>query len=202
MSGGNVSIVDGLSNMAAGVDSIGRLKTRSTTYTSSLDASIAGDHYDVSAPAFPSFTNAAETPLVYLKNDEKEQISWAITSVSVTAAASIGGNINSWSIRFLLNPKAGTIISGGTDGVVTQMNIGKTVALQSVCKIGATGQTLTGESASILKLLPSTPNEVNIPDDAVIIPSGGSIGMMVTPPTGNIGLSLDFRFSLIRLTGN
>ena len=193
------TIIDGETQQAAKVNKKGRLVTESVTFTSSLEASIEGDHYAVSPASFPVFNDAAETALFYIKNDEKEQVSWALTLLTLITGASIGGADADWMLEFVINPTSGTIITAGTDAIVTQMNAGIKVPLTAIVKTGATGDTLIGGDR-VKRLVPTTPIGLVIPLDAVIIPSGSSIGVLATPPTGNTSLTLDISASVLRLS--
>lgn len=198
MSGQSV-IVDGATNETAEVTSKRRLMTQSVTFTSDLESSIEGNHFNIGPATFPVLTSDTESALVYLKNDEPEQVPWAMTFLTIVTGASTDG-VGDWSLRFLINPVAGTIITAGTDSSIVQMNAGIVRGLSATAKTGAEGLTIDPTISEVIRLVPSTPTGLTIPLDAVIIPPGGSIGISATPPAGNTSLKLDFGISIIRLT--
>ena len=193
-----VFISDGLKGVSAQVDNKNRLSTKAVTFTSSLSASMEGDQYNVSSAAFPVLTDDAETPLMYLLNDETDKTDWAITEITIIAAASTDG-VDDWSVKFFRNPTAGTIITAGADAVITNLDVGSNAPLSAMAKVGATGQTLSGGS-SLSRLVPAAPANLSIPLDAVIMGPGEAIGVAVIPPTGNSSMKMDVAVSIIRLT--
>ena len=195
---GDTVLADGRTGDTAAVDKKFRLATKAVTFTSSLSASMEGNQYNISGASFPVLTNAAETPVFYLLNNETDKTDWAITQIVIIAATSTGGS-GDWTVRFFSNPTAGTIITAGTDAVVTNLDVGSNTPLNAVAKIGATGQTLSGGSP-IDRLVPATPASLAIPLDAVIVGPGEAMGVAVIPPTGNTSLKMEVAVSIIRLT--
>ena len=198
MSGGNTSLVDGRTNNTAIVDASGRLATRAVAFTSTLEASIKGEHYEILPVTFPVLTNDVETAVLYLRNSEPAVTTWAVNFFTLTAGVSDG--TGAMAFRTVFNPTAGNLLTGGTAANIVQLNLGISRDLATTANTGGTGDTLTGEAASFNRLIPGVPAGLSFPLDAIIMPAGSSIGIMVTPPSGNTSMSIDISVSVIRLT--
>ena len=181
----SMSIKDGSSGYIAKVDSSNRLQTYSVTIDEANQANASGDAYNINTGDI-TLTNAVETPVLYIKNNEDRDLH--ISAFVLWAGTSTGGTATlgtKWVV--VRNPTGGTIVDNATGvDIESNRNFGSnnTVLLDSYK--GATGNTMTGGDDHVIvrgTLLSRTLVQLD-----EVIPKGSSIGIKVTPPTSNTSL--------------
>ena len=190
-------LVDGATNFTAKVDLQRRLWTRAVTISNGLNASICGDQYIVTPPII-NLTSDNESGVLYIRNNEKENISWALVQILLTMGDSTGGS-GEYRVNFYANENTGTIVTAGADLIPLPLNFGSTKPLDAIAKTGAEGLVFSG-SPFTDRLITGFPISIEIPLDAVVLPPGTSGGIAIIPPTGNTSMDIDVEFTIIRLS--
>ena len=172
---------------SAKVDSNHRLHTYSVTISEEHNANFNGDAYNINTGII-TLTNATETPVLYVKNNEDEDLH--IKSVVLWSGATTGGTTTediTWTV--VRNPTSGTIVSGATAVDIEQnRNFASNNLVLLDSYKGATGSTMTdGDDYAII----NTTNQQRsaIPLDT-ILPEGTSIGVKVAPQSSNTSMTV------------
>jgi len=194
------TIEDGSRPFVAKVDENLRLHTAATTESAATLAAINGDQFSISTQVI-NLTTANQSALFFLQNDEAEDIDWAVTSITVTSASSTGGS-GKWLVNFSSNASAGTLISAGTDITPQNLRVGSAKPLAATAKEGVEGNTLTGGDTQVPIMIPIAPGALAGEPDVVVIPQGTSIGIFVTPQSGNTSVDITISVGLYRIIGD
>jgi len=194
------SIKDGATGNVAKVGTTLRLHTAATTETAATQAAINGDQFSISSQVI-NLTSTSQSALFFLQNDEAEDIDWAVTSITVTSAASTGGS-GKWLVNFSANSSAGTLLSAGTNINPQNLRVGSAKPLAATAKEGVEGSTLTGGNTQVPIMIPISPGALAGEPDVVVIPQGTSIGIFVTPQTGNTSVDITVSVGLYRIIGD
>jgi hypothetical protein len=168
------------SNYAAKVNKNNRLYTNSVTTQENLNATKLGNSYNVNTGVI-TLTNATETPIAYLKNNEDEDLH--IVSIAVGVGPSTGGSGGIPKITIIRNPTTGTITSGSNVDISCNRNYGSAKTLSVDAKKGATGSTMTNGADHIIFFQTSNGRLFASIDE--VLPKGHSIGIKFDPQTGN-----------------
>lgn len=184
---GCITIQDGTgSGKSAKVNSGQRLYTRGVDSSEGQQANFDGNAYNINTGLI-TLTNDTETPVMYVKNNEDHTL--FIEAIAVGIQPSTGGGTDACYIKVIRNPKTGTIISGATDvDINSNRNYASSNTLLVDAYKGATGNTMTDGDDHLLILQNdggrafATINEV--------IPKGTSIGIKITPPSGNTSMEV------------
>ena len=174
------------SGKMAKVNSGQRLYTRSVSNTESQEANSDGDAYNINT-GYITLTNDVETPVLYVKNNEDENL--MIDAIALGVSSSTGGDTTDITYATVIrNPTDGTIISGATDvDIVGNRNYGsQNTPLVDAYK-GATGSTMTDGDEHIILQLSTGRAFASINE---IIPKGGSIGIKFKPLTSNTSVKV------------
>ncbi len=171
----------------AKVDSNQRLHVQSVITTSAFDATDRGASYNVNTGVI-TLTNAVDTPVLYLKNNETEH--FHITAIAVGLGPSTGGSGNMPQIHIIRNPTTGTIIESTPTNVdiVSNRNYGSSTTFDADAYKGATGDTMTNGSVHII-FFQGTSGRLFAPIDEVIN-RGDSIGIRILPQAGNSSMQV------------
>lgn len=144
----SVEIIDGSGKgYRASVDSDLRLSTTAVTESQFDNATLGGDSFNINTE-FLTITNATETPLLYLKNNEDTDL--VVEAWFVGTDASAGSATRLSLLKVYPNPTGGTIISGGADVTAVNRSIGSTETLDAVIKSGGDAFTLTTSTTPVL----------------------------------------------------
>jgi len=167
------------------VDKNFRAHTFSITEPELVDANRQGDAYNVNT-GFITLTDAVDTPVIYLKNNEDKQI--VIEAIVVGLFNSTGGSSTAdVYATFIRNPTAGTIISGATNvDINSNRNFGSANTLLADTYKGATGDTMTDGMDHIL--VRASANSRSFVGISEILPKGTTIGVKIKPPTSNTSM--------------
>jgi len=174
------------------VDKFNRIHTSAVTEAESDHHASTGDKYNLNTGDI-TLTTGAESAVFYLKNNEDKDI--VVTaliynignSVNACCAAVTGQDIL---VDVYRNPTAGTVVCCATAlSMNANMNFGSSKTLTIDTYKGAQGKTLTGGTIAIASRFNGVGRKV-ITLGAVAIPKGTSIGVKVTPPTGNASMTI------------
>lgn len=165
----------------AGVDTNGRLQVKSISEGFNVDAAINGENYNINTGRF-NLTSDSKSSILYLKNNEDKD--FIIQEILVIVGESTGGS-GDFKIDIIKNPTAGTIVSSATDAdIVENRNFGSARQLIADVYKGAEGRTITDGSV-FAESLRSAATAVSFDADVIILEKSNSIGVEITPQSGN-----------------
>jgi len=169
-------------NFLAKVNSQQQLFTRAVSETEAEDANEAGKAYNVNTGNI-TLTNAVDTPILYLKNNEEEDL--VITTVVVgTKISTNGTSTDVPEITFVRNPTAGTIIDNTNDvDINSNRNYGSPNTLTAKAYKGATGETITNGDDHIFVYGSATGRTALSINE--VLPQGTSIAIKYKPQVNN-----------------
>jgi hypothetical protein len=158
------------------------------TYSVSInedgEATKTGRSYNINT-GWITLTNDTVTPVLYLKNNEVEDLH--VTAIAVGFGPSTGGGTIIEDIIAVRNPTAGTIVSGATDvDINSNRNYGSASVLTVDAYKGATGNTMTDGTDHLLIAQNDGGRAFATIDE--VLPQGTSIGIKITPATGNTNM--------------
>lgn len=168
----------------AGVTGNNRLLTSTVNETIFAFAAENGDAYFIGTPVI-TLTNAAESALFYIKNNEDDSIIYE--NFFTTANATTGGSPAIYTVNWYKNP---TSISTSTATTPLNQNFGSSNTLTVSSIYGAQGATFTGGTLVASLTLPI--GQFNQIPSGLVLPKGSSFGISITPPTGNTSMPVQF----------
>lgn len=170
----------------AQVDGNNRITTKATTIRESEDATHLGNSFNINTGVI-TLTNATETPVLYVKNNEDASIH--IIGTAYGFWTSTAGSPTDLQITIIRNPTAGTIVSNANAvAISSNRNYGSAKTLDADAYVGATGNTMTDGVEHII-FYANSASRIAPPIDE-IIPKGSSIGIKITPPAGNTSMQM------------
>ena len=176
-------IKSGENGNTAKVTSDGLLQTYATNRDSFTQVNLDGDAYNINT-GFITLTNAADTPVLYLKNNETRD--FLVTAIAVGVKDSTGGT-DLAAITIIRNPTVGTIVSNASAVAInTNRNFGSNKVLTADVYKGATGSTMTDGEDHILVVQPDSGRFYASFDE--VLPKGTSIGIKIAPPANNTSM--------------
>ena len=166
----------------AKVNSNNRLYCSAVTFTETTEANANGDAYNVNTGVI-NLSDAADTPIMYLKNNEVQDLH--ITAIAVGVGPTTGGSGGIPKITIIRNPTTGTIInSTPTDVAVnSNRNFGSANTLAVDAYKGATGDTMTDGTDHIIVFQTNNGRLFAAIDE--VLPKGASIGIKFDPQASN-----------------
>jgi hypothetical protein len=169
----------------AKVDSDKKLHTRSVIDTEEFQANREGNAYNLNTGII-NLTNATRTSVIYLKNNEENDL--VISAVAIGAFNSANGDGLDMTAIFVRNPTTGDIISGTNVDINSNRNYGSSNTLTADVKKGASGDTaVNGDDHIIVRISEQSRSFISINER---LPKGTSFAVDITPPTGNDGMNL------------
>lgn len=152
-----------------------------------LAATAKGNSFNINTGEI-TLTDAADTPVIYLKNNESSDLH--IISIAVGLGTSTGGSSTEpVRVTVVKNPTAGTIVDNATAvDISSNRNFGSAKTITADIYKGATGNTMTDGTDHILFFQPDFGRLFAGIDE--IIPRGKSIGIKIQAPTSNTSLTL------------
>jgi hypothetical protein len=126
---------------SAKVDVDNRLYVSAVTRTEFDTATDNGDAFNINTE-FVTITSSVEVPLLYVKNNEDNDLTIAAWFIGTTAAS--GSSTRSTLMQVYSNPTDGTIITSGTDVTAVNRQIGNANILDADIKKGGDGFTVSG----------------------------------------------------------
>lgn len=180
----------------AKVDALHRLHVDSVTFgRSELEVEL-GNGYNANTGLI-NLTDATATSVMYLLNNEDAPI--VITSLFYMLGYSAGGSAtDEILISVYKNPTAGTII---TDAINAEMpavnrNFGSSKVFEgSVYKGDTADNNFTDGDKIVESLLPNSAQRTVLNVGDIVVPKGSSIGVSITPPSGNTDLNVEIALS-------
>jgi hypothetical protein len=161
-----------------------RLYTEAVTTSNDAKATELGDSYNINTGLI-TLTNAAETPLIYIKNNGVEDLH--INTIIIGTFASTGGTGTDGVPKavFIRNPTTGTIISSTPTNVDinSNRNYGSAKTLSVDAYKGATNDTMTDGTDHIIVQMGTSGRVVVSIDEQ--LPRGSSFGIKYTPQGSN-----------------
>ena len=168
----------------AKVDSHGRVRALSVSEPLSVDAAVNGKNYNINSGMI-NLTSGSESAVAYFKN--KETDSFVIEEILVILGTSTGGS-GDLEVKLIKNPSSGTIVSNAVAGDnVSNRNFGSTTELKADFYKGVEGDTLT-DGTAFADTIRTQPSAISFDADVIILPESASIGVMVTPQSGNTSM--------------
>lgn len=172
------------SGSLAKVNANNRLYVNSVSTSEDKKATEDGDSYNLNTGAI-TLTNAADTPVFYLKNNETQDLH--ITAFAIGLGTSDGTATDEVRITVIRNPTAGTIINSPTNvDINSNRNFGSSNTLTADVYKGATGDTMTDGTDHLLIFSPDFTRAFITIDE--ILPTGASIGVKIRPPASNTSM--------------
>jgi len=182
-------IEDGLTGDKARVDKGFRLTTFSITETVTDFASKTEDSYNINTGRI-AFTGTSDSSLIYLKNNDKEDL--IITAIAVGVGILSATITDSVLVTLVRNPTAGNIVTDATAVAANaNLNFGSSKELAVDAFAGKDGGTITGGTDAAFFNMGSGSRlfaQINMR-----IPTGSSIGLKIdlgTSGGGNVYAAL------------
>ena len=163
---------------SAKVDECLRVHTHAFTICADTSATINGDVFDI-CTGIITLTNAAESGLLYIKNNENDDL---IISLQFVNLGTSTNGVGESTVTFYLSPTTGTLIACGCCLTALNRRIGASCTLTADILKGAQGRTITNGNAITF---PSTGFASNSP---FVMPKGSTFAVSVTPPTSNTSM--------------
>lgn len=189
---GDLKIRDGAgSGRVAKVNNSQRLLTDARTRTHPENASLEGRYFNVNTGIL-QLTSANKSGVFYIKNTGTKDI--IVDSFFYLLGGSTGGS-GDMIISVLKNPTTGTVITNATNcEIVENRNFASTKPLDADTYKGTEGSTFTDGDKIIESIIntSSTAQRITIPTGGLILQKSNSVGIDITPGTGNTALSCEF----------
>lgn len=176
------------------VDEKNRIRTFSVTEDESANASIEGDSYNANTGVI-TLTTSNKSAVFYIKNNGDDDL--IIDTLFYLIGNSTGGT-GDVLITVLRNPTTGTIIDNAVDMEMAGVNrnFGSSKTLTADFYKGDEGNTFTNGVKVIESIFNQSPTRSALSVGALVIPKGSSIGVDMTPATGNTNLDVEFAASI------
>ena len=182
----------------AGVDSRHRALTAALIETESNAATAEGLKYNINT-GLVTLTNALETTILYLKNNDERDIVVDALIYNLGRTNGDGDRI----ITVVRNPTAGDIITNANPVPVgpevnANLNYGSSKVLNADIFLGASGEVVvSGGGLNIHTIDPNSNGRIAISPGGVIrIPNGNSLAINYTPPAGNTSQNASFALNV------
>ncbi len=173
----------------ARVDGTNKLEVHSVQESEIQESTDNGDSYNINSGLI-TLTNAAESGIIYLKNNETRDFD--INAIVVIMGPSTGGlTTDTTQIRVYRNPTTGTLISdANTSGVISSnRNFGSSQVLTAdIFNAAAVGETITDGTSHIESLI-SPGNRVSFGIEEVLT-KGDSIAISLEPNDSNTSMKV------------
>lgn len=178
----------------AKVDSENRLNVYSVSESILERAAEEGKSFNINTGTI-NLTSANKSAILYLKNNGDEEI--VISSIGFLLGNSTGGS-GDLIPEVIKNPTSGTIVSGATNvDINVNKNFGSSITLEVDAFKGAEASTITDGVVVYNSLLSGSARTYVISTGSIVLPKGSSIGVNLTPQTGNTSMNVQVFLSLI-----
>ena len=165
----------------ASVNADQQLITRATAVEQRLAAATDQRYYEATTGKV-TLANAAETGIIYIKNENTQGLEIVIDRVFYDIWTSTNGTGADGTLRYYINPA----ITGGTD--ITPAN---TFFADAVAAIGTFKKSLTTMTGTAWWTAYITDKQsVALEEGRMIIPNGKSFGISIAAPTGNTSMDV------------
>ena len=175
------------------IDDQNRMYVDAITFNRAEEEVERGNGYNINTGVI-NLTSANKSAVLYMKNNEDYPL--VITALFYMWGTSTGGT-GDVLVTMLRNPSAGTIISNAVAAEMAGVNrnFGSNKSLSADIYKGAEGNTFTNGDKIIESLLDQGARRTVLTVGDVVIPKGSSLGIDITPATGNTSLDVEFAFS-------
>lgn len=168
----------------ARVDTLNRLEVHSTSFPESRDENSRGNAYNINTGEL-TLTSANASSVLYFKNNENYD--YVIEAIAVGFGASTGGSGDAPKIVVVRNPTTGTVVSDATNvDINSNRNYGSQTTLSANVYKGGEGKTLTNGDNHIIFYQAANGRLFGTIEE--ILPKGSSIGVTITPMSGNTSM--------------
>lgn len=133
-----------------------------------------------------TLTNDSASDVMYLKNTGTADLHIDLYVFLVKASTGGSGEVL---IEILRNPTAGTVISDASSVTPVNMDFGSQRTMVADVYKGGQGKTLTGHTQSLDSK--TTDDNRLLLGILTKIPQGSSVGLRVTPPSGNTSMQVE-----------
>lgn len=168
----------------AQVDTTNRIQSRAVSESEQNEQASLGLAYTIPS-GFITLTNASESALFWIKNNEDKNL--LITRFIASVRKSTGGTDNHLRILSYYNP---TGMTGGTTTSMTPVNLnfGSSNTLSNTSELGQQGAALTG--ATLFGGFAVPVESFADQPASIVLPKGASIGITCIPPAGNTSIQV------------
>jgi hypothetical protein len=196
----NSTIIDGSgSGYAAKVDKNLRVHALAVSSTISQTSGISGDTYNINTGTI-ALTTASQTAVLYLKNNTDNDV--YIDAIGFLLGNSTNGT-GDVSLEVIKNPTTGTIITNAVSAsIVENKNAGSSKVLDADVYKGVEGDTVTNGTDWYNSLLAGAARSYVIATGTIIIKSGNSVSINITPQTSNTAMNVQVFMSVVESNGS
>lgn len=177
------------------VDSTNKLSVRATVEDSQLEGTFAGDTYVLGTP-FLTQTSDVANGLLYFKSEE-DVLLYAKT-FSSQARYTTGGSFSNYLVNVYTNVGESSLSGTWVDFTPLNTNFGSSNTLSGAFKYGSPAGA-TGFSGLPAFQLAFPINQYNQIQANLAFPKGAGILLVVTPPTGNTAMPVNFSITVTKL---
>lgn len=129
------------------VDSENRIIARSVVQSEFDNSTSESNAFNINTE-FLTITNATETPILYIKNNEDHDL--IVEAWFIGTDVAVGSATRQSIMRVHSNPTGGTIISSGSNLSAINRSIGSSEELNAIIKLGGDAFTLTTSGSPVL----------------------------------------------------
>lgn len=129
------------------VDSENRIIARSVIQSEFDNSTSTSNAFNINTE-FLTITNATETPILYIKNNEDHDL--IVEAWFIGTDVAVGSATRQSIMRVHSNPTGGTIISSGSNLSAINRSIGSSEELNAIIKLGGDAFTLTTSGLPVL----------------------------------------------------
>ena len=175
------------------IDDQNRMYVDAITFNRAEEEVERGNGYNINTGVI-NLTSANKSAVLYMKNNEDYPL--VIAALFYMWGTSTGGT-GDVLVTMLRNPSTGTIVSNAVAAEMAGVNrnFGSNKSLSADIYKGAEGNTFTNGDKVIESLLDQGARRTVLTVGDVVIPKGSSLGIDITPATGNTSLDVEFAFS-------
>ena len=196
----DLTIKDGSgSGYAAKVDKNLRVHALAVSSSISQASAVGGDTYNVNTGTI-ALTTATQTAVLYLKNNTDNDL--YIDSIGFLLGNSTSGT-GDVSLEVIKNPTTGTLISNAVAApIVENKNAGSSKVLDANVYKGVEGDTVTNGTDWYNSLLSGAARTYAIATGTLVIKSGNSISVNITPQTSNTAMNVQVFMAVVEANGS
>lgn len=184
-----ITIMDGTGTSTFAKVSSNRLFTDSVQRSEILESAFDGNAFNINTGTI-NLTSSNKSAVLYVKNNETKDL---VVEAFIYLIGNSTGGSGDMIISVLRNPTEGTIVSDATSvSYKGNRNFGSAKTLQADQYKGDEGLTFTDGDVIIESIFNQAPTRSFISGDGLTLPSGSSIGIEITPASGNTSVNCQF----------
>jgi hypothetical protein len=171
----------------AKVDTNNRLHVLSVSEGFNIEAALLGDNFNINSGTV-NLTSSNKSAVFHFRNNETKP--FVIEAVLAIIGSSTGGS-GDFEVEIIQNPTTGTIVDNALAAqTVVNRNFGKTSStLDADVYKGAEGYTATNGEL-FADTTRTGAGVIEFDADVMVLPKGSSMGICVTPQTGNTSMNV------------